>query len=237
MSEVDPLYVFQLANPFTDLASAPADDGLLARIISTPLGAPAPRRRRPWIIGGAVAVAALATAAFAYVRYERAENPTGLNCYEGDSLDSNRHRIGPSSDPVAACGELWTDGKIDSLPTPPPLAGCVTAEDIAAVLPGDPSLCSRLGLESLDPTQTPEGDAVVALHEQLQDLNASSGCATEPATRQAVARILGQLALDNWSIVVAEGFPEPGLPCVIASVVDPAAHEVLISGVPEPPGS
>jgi hypothetical protein len=226
--ELDPFELFALVNPFTDIGVDDAGDELLATIMATPL-VPQPKqhRRRPWIIGGAVVVAVVATAAFAFIRREHSDDPNGIVCYSTGELDSNdRSVVTSEADPIAACEFLWTNGTYGDA-GPPPLVACVN-DGVVSVFPGGPSLCSRLGLADFAPGGSSDQLKAAELNERsLEIFRAQCYPQAEALTR--ARELLDEIGLDDWTVQLAEEFP-PGTECGAPTVlVD--AKQLLIFGV------
>lgn len=234
MSGRDPFDEAAELNPFAGEFDemTDADEALLLRILESPVTGQTPAllrsgsRRRRWLVGGAVGVAVVATAAFAYLHREQASNPTGVLCYATAGLDGDRAVLPPDVDPVAACQEPWTDGTFSHAGAPP-LAGCVNDAGVATVLPGDRSVCSRLGLAELEPGRSDEQQAIVELGDQLQGAFYAD-CIHQDDAMTLAQQFLDESGLEGWTVQLAEDFP-PGMECGLASVL-PDTKTVIVGG-------
>lgn len=224
MSGRDPFDVLAAMNPFTDEFGGFTDDdeALLLRVIETPLGRaasvdggrPGAARRRPWLIGGVVALAVLSSAAFAVLRRESASDPTGVLCHATADLNGDRAVVAAAVDPVVACEVPWSDGTF-SRSGAPSLAGCVNDSGVATVFPGDPSVCSRLGLSQLVAGRSEEQQAIVDLGDRLLEVFTSECVRQDDAVARAQV-LLDASGLQGWVVQFAEDFP-PGLECGLAT--------------------
>jgi hypothetical protein len=234
MSGRDPFDVVAELNPFAgefDELTEP-DEALLLRILETPIAGRTPAvsrsgsRRRRWLTGGAIGVAVVATAAFTYLQREQAPNPTGVLCYASADIDGDRAVLPPDVDPVAACRKRWTDGTFSHAGAPP-LAGCVNDAGVATVLPGDRSVCSRLGLAELEPGRSDEQRAIVELGDRLQEAFYAD-CVHQDDAMTLAQQLLDESGLGGWTVQLAEDFP-PAMECGLGSVL-PEAKTVLVGG-------
>jgi hypothetical protein len=234
MSGRDPFDVVAELNPFAGEFDefTDADEALLLRILETPVtgrtrtASRSGSRRRRWLVGGAVGVAVVATAAFTYLHRERASNPTGVLCYATADIDGDRAVLPPDADPVAACQGPWTDGTFSHAGAPP-LAGCVNDAGVATVLPGDPSVCSRLGLAELEPGRSDEQQAIVELGDRLAEAF-SADCIHQDDAMVLAEQLLDESGLEGWTVQLAEDFP-PGMECGLGSVL-PETKTVIVGG-------
>lgn len=234
MSGRDPFDVVAELNPFAGEFDelTQADEALLLRILETPVTGRTPSasrsgsRRRRWLTGGAVGVAVVATAAFTYLHREQASNPTGVLCYSTADIDGDRAVLPPGVDPVAACQRPWTDGTFSHAGAPP-LAGCVNDAGVATVLPGDQSVCSRLGLAELEPGRSDEQQAIVELGDRLQE-GFYADCVQQDDAMALAQQIVDESGLDGWRVQLAEDFPA-GMECGVGSML-PETKTVIVGG-------
>lgn len=243
MSGRDPFELLSELNPFVDEFGGfgDADEALLLRILETPVTATQTkepvgsresavsraRGRGPWVIGGVVALVVLSTAAFAVLRRDRASDPTGVLCYATADVDAgDRAVLPPSDDPVAACAVPWSDGTF-SRAGAPALVGCVNDAGVATVFPGDPSVCSQLGLAELEPGRTVEQQAVVDLGDRLIDAFTNE-CVDQDDAVPVAQGLLDASGLEGWTVQLAEDFPH-GLECGIATPL-PDTRTVIVGG-------
>jgi hypothetical protein len=171
-------------------------------------------------------VAVVATAAFTYLHREQASNPTGVLCYATADLDGDRAVLPPDIDPVAACQKPWTDGTFSHAGAPP-LAGCVNDAGVATVLPGDQSVCSRLGLADLEPGRSDDQQAIVELGDRLQEAF-SADCIHQDDAMVLAQQLLDESGLAGWTVQLAEDFPA-GMECGLGSVL-PETNTVIVGG-------
>ncbi len=234
MSERDPLEVFSRVNPFAGEvdASTEADEARLLSIIATPVtaGGRRPSRRRLVVVVG-VGVVVVATAAFALLRREQASDPTGVACFATADLNADIVVLGPSPDPVAACATVWSDGRL-SADGPPQLTACVNDSGVASVFPGDPSVCSELGLAELVPGRSAEHQAIVDLQQRMAEFY-SADCYRQPEALATAQQLLDESGLTGWSVQLAEDFP-PGFECGIATPLADARTVIVGGGRPAP---
>ena len=231
MTKTDPFELFKALNPYRDEpGSNSPDEGLLSRIKTEPRNV-APLRhskRRVWIVGGALAVTVLATAAFAVLHTSPATEPTTIACAATDDPQGDVVGVAGASDPVAACAELWSDGTLGTGPVPP-LAGCVNDNGAVVVLPGGASsVCSQAGLDLLDlDADNGENLDVLAVEEHLIDTFLND-CYGQDDALAEVRRILDEAGFVDWTVTLAEDFPD-GLNCAGISV-DSSEHRVTVAG-------
>jgi hypothetical protein len=231
MTKTDPFELFNALNPDLDNDDDGPDEELLARILAQPRTAGHRRRsrRRQWIIAGTVAVAGMASAAFAVLRSSPASEPTGIACAATDDPDGDIVGLPGAVDPVAACAELWTNGTLGS-GTVPPLAACVNDAGAVVVLPGEASaVCTKAGFDLLDlDADTSNAAGVLALEERLIDTFLND-CYGQDAALAEARRILDDEGFADWTVTLAEDFPD-GLDCA-GIAVDSSEQSVIVAGV------
>lgn len=233
----DPFELFRSMSPLDNSESgelSATDEQLLARILATPVdeqpgvAKQRPTRRRLAVATGVVMTAALATAAFTFLRSEPVTNPTAVSCYSTADLGGDIVGLGSSADPIEACRAVWREGDLRTDGTVPPLVGCVNAAGAAAVFPGEGDVCERLGLPNLEAGLTDEQVAIIELQETLIDTFLDR-CFTEDEAVAEARRQLDAAGLDNWTAEPAEAFPV-GLSCAGVGV-DPNNELVIVVGV------
>lgn len=239
MTERDLSELLGLMNPFADEAGefTERDEARLSSIIAMPVtgesaALPAGRGRgrrghgrRRWVTGG-VLLAVAATAAFVFVREQTASDPLGVVCYRTADLDGDRALVEPSLDVVVACAAPWRDGTF-STSGPPRLQGCVNDAGKAVALPGDASVCQRLGLADLVAGRSPEQQATVEFGEQLADVFGAD-CYRQDEAMALAQELLDESDLTGWTVELAEDFP-PGFECGVATPL-PGSRTVLVGG-------
>lgn len=235
MTGTDPIEMFKHLDPSRHLDPkdvARRDADILAHILQqprTPL-VTSRSRRRPWLIGGGLAVVVFATAAFAVLRTAPVSDPTGVACMASTDPQGDVIAIAPSIDPVAACAVLWADGSLGDGEVPP-LSGCVNSAGLAAVYPAGSEICSKLGLAELDPEVRDEAKSVVALQESLADTFLGN-CYDLDTALAETQRQLDDSDLSGWTVVNPEPFDKTR-PCAAAGI-DPDAQQILIFGARTP---
>lgn len=167
------------------------------------------RRRRRAIVGAALAVAVLAGGTAGVAAVIRSSQPTrpneGISCRSAADLRADAILIDAQPDPVAGCAVLWSEGKFStpgSEPAIPELTACVATAGVVEVLPGDQTVCGRLGLSVSEPTLNTEGAAVVALTDRLtNDINLAE-CAPTDEVADAAERIVDESGLQGWTVAI-----------------------------------
>lgn len=209
----------------------PAADALLARIMdgrTTERARRRPRRRRR-VAAGVVAGAVVGSGALvAALWLDRPSDPATLSCYSDASTEPDVQvglTIDPDSTPIEQCGELWRDGTLGSS-DPPPLAACVTASGITAVLPGDVGTCADLGLAGRDPEVSPDQDVAARVVSAISDRYPADCVDSVDAAVEIVEAILVDVGAHGWSVRPA-GDVSADRPCAFAGV-DAEQQVVLI---------
>jgi hypothetical protein len=238
MTEHDTLAVLALLDPFDDEITFDAhDEALLVRILETPLtqGRPARRVRRRNRVAAGVAAAAIvavaATAAFGALRPEQATAPTTIVCFADADLSSTRAVLPAAADPITACAGAWSDGTLSSAGAPE-LTGCRLDTGVAAVFPGDRSVCAALGLAPLAVGGSVETRAIADLQSRIS-AEFSRRCYGQDDALRTAQQMLAESGLQGWTVELAEDFP-PDLECA-GGGPDVATRTVVIAGVrPQP---
>lgn len=254
MSARDPLDLLARANPVPTVESlAPTATYLpaqrtLARLLDRRLpvverGGPAgPDRRRrrsrrlPLAVAGAAAAAAILASAAAWVLTREPGDSSRVACYAAADLGANTAVVhdGSMLGPIAACQEVWATGAFQSWGPVPPLAACVRGGR-AAVFPGDPSVCDRLGLARF---LTESGDTAtlsVQLVDNLVAALAAPNCVDVANAVDLVHQELDRLGLVGWTLI-APATAVPGRPCT-SIAFDPPAKTITLVPVPPVTGS
>lgn len=168
MSQIDPPTIRPLQGP--------RRDAMRQQLEAIVAGQPGPRRgHKTAVIGGAAIVAALGTAAGAFIYVQQSQpitNKTEARCYTVASLEGGDQFHGttvaaagrPGSkaqvdSAVSVCAALWRQGFLlpgaAQIASPhntavrhrvPSLVACVMPDGTAAVFPGDGRTCAKLGL-------------------------------------------------------------------------------------------
>ncbi|MEQ1701189.1 MAG: hypothetical protein ABMA25_13835 [Ilumatobacteraceae bacterium] len=208
MSNRDPFDIVAAASPVPGLTERlPGDDEMLATILAMPVQ-PAkrrPRRRTIWI-GAGVTVVGVGLAAFAFTREESPRNPIHLVCYDTpQERPSAQHVIAMAADPIAACGELWTNGQIASLDQVPPLTACVLKTGFVAVIPGTQEVCSKLGIANWVGELSDEEANLLAFQEAIV-ATFGDQCVGEADAERLISSLLEQFGLSDWTVIKRGGY-------------------------------
>ena len=229
MTRTDPFELFKQLDPSTQLDPVEVEQRnteVLQQILQQPRQTESRSRRTPWILGGGLAVAVLATAAFAFIRSSTVSDPLAISCMATNDLDSDIVALRNVDDPVAACGELWKTGQLGNGEVPE-LAGCVNDDGAAVVFPSSSDICSRLGLAELEPELTDNAAAISALEDSLVTAFADD-CFEQDAAVEEAQRQLDGSGLDGWTVNVPETFPTDA-PCAVPGI-DIDAQQVIVIG-------
>jgi AcrR family transcriptional regulator len=228
----DPIDLLRRLNPAARERYRDEDDAVLATILD---GRPTEarddlrdRRRLRHLVAAGLAVSAVtATAAWVVLHEEPVTNPLQVACHATADLGGDRTGVAEAGDPVAACSAVWATGVFGPGPVPE-LTACTTASGTAAVFPGGPDVCARLGLAAVSSMEI-EVDAVHRLDARLR-VELGSRCVGRDEAVRIVEKIFAELRLDDWAIELSGPF-SAGRPCT-ASGVDPERRTVSIGGIP-----
>ena len=148
-------------------------DVIVAALDAEVTGRARPRRlRTPAVVAIVVGALAVPAGATAYYAFREVENTSTVRCFTEASLDGEATYLESTdgadgrpveiADPVGACADLWSIGVLRAglhdaqPPTPgadlpvPELTACVIDyvddREVVAVIPGDDTVCKRLGL-------------------------------------------------------------------------------------------
>lgn len=251
MSVHDPLELLARANPVPDveaLASTAAylpAQRTLARLLDRPLpvvkagrrAGPAGRRRsRRLAVAGAAALVALLASAAAWVLTREPADSSRVACYAAADLGANTAVVhnGSTLGPIAACQEVWATGAFQSWGPAPPLAACVRGGH-AAVFPGDPSVCDRLGLARFATDSVDAANLTVQLVDNLVAALAAPNCVDVANAIGLVRAELDRLGLAGWTLI-APATAVSGRPCTSIGF-DPPAKTITLVPVPPAAGS
>lgn len=231
MTGTDPFELFKQLDPSKQLDPVEIEQrnaDVLQHILEQPRpGRPVSRsRRRPWLLGGSLAVVVLATAAFAFIRSSTVSDPLAISCMATNEVDSDIVSLRNADDPVAACRELWETGVLGNGDVPV-LSGCVNDAGAAVVFPSSSDICGRLGLVELEPGLTDSQRSIASLEESLIATFVED-CFEQDAALEEVQRQLDDAALDGWTVSSPEPFPTDR-PCA-APGIDLDARQVIVFG-------
>ncbi len=228
MSDQDLFLMLVATNPVRALESSEyGDEALLARIIAAgkPNRMNTPRIRRGWVIGG-VSVALIVAAAFAVLRHEAPDDPTLFLCYSEQSASPATQIQLPTSDPIAACRELWESGRFGARDVPP-LTACITGDGFIAVVPGGDQACVDLGFALWRGSFDDDEQAVIEFRKEVAR-SFGLTCYSEQEGTLAVETLLNEHGLDGWTIVSNHDWTD-AFPCT-ASGVDATSKTVTLGG-------
>lgn len=201
------------------------------------------RRRRAGFAGGLVIAVGLAGAAAAGWLSRSPEEARVVSCWANTANPPDAQvevRWDGDDDPSAVCGPAWEEGRLGRTPTPERLTTCVTADDVAAVIPGGNHVCEQLGLEAF---AAAEADAtglqsrVLAADAEFRQRVNPARCAAGLTPTQIpleVQAVLDEYGLTGWGIEIDGDFNAAE---TCASVrLDPAKSAAIISPIsPVPP--
>ena len=231
MTGTDPFELFKQLDPSRQLDPAEIEQrnaDVLREILQQPRSIDSSRtsRRKPWLLGGGLVVAVLATAAFAVIRFATVSDPLSISCMATSEVDSEIVALRNADDPIAACGELWETGILGNGEIPE-LSGCVNGAGAATVFPSSSDICSRLGLAELEIGLTNEQRAITTLEDSLVTTFADD-CFDQDSAVEEAQRQLNEAGLDGWTINVPEPFPNDA-PCAVPGI-DIETQQVVVIG-------
>lgn len=215
----DPLDLFAAARPH----DAPLDpnvdvaaEAMLQQILATPVDPGAlgrnrrgRRRGRRVVALSLVAVTLSAgTVAAVVVLRDKPSELTSLNCWSDGSRRPTEVAVvaWSGSDPVVGCATLWRDNGFESLDTneAPPLVGCISEGGAVAVMPGDESTCSQLGLLNYDGSTDADIDRTRSAIEKIEEAINGADCVSAADASRSVEQILSDNGLADWTVVAAD---------------------------------
>lgn len=220
----------------------PAADDLLARIVaSDPTATPTSgvtRRRGRWGAGVVVVtVVAGGTAAAAAWWAARPSDTTTIACYSDASTDPDVQVAlprDPDLTPAQQCEPLWSDGTIGDTGAPP-LASCVTAAGIVAVVPSNGETCSTFGLTPADTGgEGGEGDVATQVANVISEQYPRDCVANADDAVAVIETLLEDIDADDWTVTVAGDTNDDDRPCWYAAVVADT-QTVLVVNAAAPP--
>jgi hypothetical protein len=212
-------------------------DRPLPEDVVTALAGRRPRRRRGALVAAAVAaVAVLTTAAAAWILSRSATDTSRVACYAAATLDADVAPAAGASGvaPLEACADVWRSGSFRSYGAGavPPLAACVLPTGEAAVFPGDPTVCDRLGLARLATQSGALTTLDVRLVDNLSRALGAPNCVDVVEAAELVREQLDQLGLDGWTLITPATY-EQGRPCSSVAF-DPPTRTITLVPIPAP---
>lgn len=224
----DPIELLRRLNPVSAEPYTDADEVALQAILDAPPDELRDRRRiRHLTVGGIVLAGVVATAAWVALHEAPVTNPLQIACHATAERGVHRYVVADPGDPVAACAALWATGVFGDVAVPE-LTACTNESGTAAVFPGGPDVCARLGFAGVAPTEVAPDD-VYLLAARLRT-EFGPRCVPRDEAVRIVEALFDELGLDAWTIELTAPF-HAGRPCT-ASGVDPARRTVSIGGVP-----
>ena len=215
---------------YLNVGDDPGADAMLHRITTTDVRRRTAKHPRRVIVLAVAATAVVgATAAAAIVLTRPAGNATALACYSSADVEhAVQVAIEPDGQrpPIAQCADLWSDGRIDTRGAPA-LVACVTPADIVAVLPGDQGTCAAVGWIAADSITDVDAGAEAQLNSRLSERFADR-CVTPDEATRAVADVLDELGLADWTVKPAAAEAEG---CVVPAV-DAAQRSIDLVALP-----
>ncbi len=205
------------------------------------LGRGRPGRRRRFGVRAALVGAALVVAgggAAAAVWLTSSSGPEyGPVCRSSADVDGVGVVLEPGVDAIAGCAELWESGLLPNPDEPlpsgqpvPPLTACARTGGAIEVLPGDGVDCDAAGLIVEQPSSS-SADPALGLQARIVDEVNAQPCQDTSAVVDEVTRILDEVAVDGWQIVV----PDESVDAQCAkAAVDSSTRTITISFIPPP---
>jgi hypothetical protein len=213
------------------VALEPPNGALVDGSASNVVALRSPRRRRWLAAGGAVAIVVAGGAGVAAFRGEKPQRPNdGVVC-RGSVDDMTAVVLGPTADPIGACGELWARGTLPDIDRAGPgviprLVVCTGSQGPLEVLPlDDLQSCADVGLADADAAEALI-DPVAGLQMALTDA-VNSQCLSADEAVEIVRRELTTRNLESWAIEVLD----PEAECVITGV-QPERSAVILRSTP-----
>ncbi len=219
-------------------------DEIIESVIAGQRRAPADtlarRRRRRRLVGGACFVIAATSGAVVAASMLRSEQPTqpqaGAACRAQAQVRADAIVLAPGGDPIEGCRALWEGGQFEELDTGepgigagdavPPLSACIGGGGVVEVFPGEPSVCSDLGLAAADPTLSPENQAIVDLQDRLVETINMAECIPVADAAPMAEAILDEAPLDGWTVWIR---PEAQGGTCGKVAVDPTAKQIIVN--------
>jgi hypothetical protein len=220
----DPLERLRHANPVPASSVEVRPDPVLFRaIVSGQLVVrPAPARRRRRLLVPALAVVGLlgGTVAYAVLR-EPAPKPQNAGCYESADLDSKTLVVGVGAEgPVAACAELWRQGRLGEGGEVPSLTECVLDTGVVGVFPARTTgqdVCTSLAGASTTVVPPLPGSTTVppsadvnerfrVFREAVLPGFVEASCVDPRSATDIVRRELDRAGLGDWRVTTAGEF-------------------------------
>ncbi len=209
---------------------------LLEHIVGGTITAFGPRRRHLRLVTGVVIAASLGGAAVAAATFlsRSPDEPQSISCWS-EPVAPPEAQVALGWDgvdnPVEMCTGEWDGGSLGDEGPPEPLQACVTADGVAAIVPGDEATCEQLGLSSFAPIdpETQSGEALLNLadlEQRLTDTYNLGSCQEAETAAVEIRSLLDELNFEGWDVTIAGIFNDDE-PCASVSV-DPTLDTVFI---------
>lgn len=235
----DPFDLFAAARPFDPPLDPNVDvdaEATLQRILATPPEPAKPignrrRARRGVALGIAVAAISGGTVAAIVLTRDRPSELTSLSCWSDATSPSPAEAVvvpWSGEDPVGVCIAVWQQNGFESLDTneAPPLVACVNEGGAIAVIPGDDSTCSAVGLPNYDDLLDPAVDQTRSAIEQIEAAVNGTDCVTSADAAATVEQILDDNDLGAWTVVTPD-VVGASTTCMTAAI-DPQGLQVFL---------
>jgi hypothetical protein len=183
------------------------------------------RRRGRVLLATAVALAALAAAAAAYVHNRQPSHTLDIGCYSAARGQTNVFVVVTRrAEAVEACWDLWRSGKFAPVPTPTRLTSCVLESGSVGVFPGGADVCAKLGRPLAGPPPADAG-AIADMRDRL--VKANRDCLEPGEARRLAEELFDKYALDGWTTSPAPNY-DASRPCTEFSIDEVARRVTLV---------
>jgi hypothetical protein len=156
----------------------------------------------------------------------------GIDCFGEPNVGANRVLVNASADPIQACAEAWSQGRvIEGGATPAQLAACVLEEGHVGVFPGGPETCEQLGLAALPGDYVEQFASWEEASEAAFNRIGHAGCVGAEEARSIVQEEFAARGIDDWTVQIDESAPPVPAPApngCVGVVFDGAAKIVIL---------
>jgi hypothetical protein len=195
----------------TDLDTDPVAAQLLGRVFAhtgNVVSLDAARRRRRGI-GGAIVVAALVAGGAVAAVWNRSPQETRrVACWsEAVAPPEQRAEVAwdARTDPIELCAGEWSGGRFGAIAPPAELRACVTANNTAAVIPGESDVCDTLGLADYSANIDRPALVVNDAQRELDQLFfVTENCVPLTDSEEVIKGVLDRFGLSGWTIQIAD---------------------------------
>jgi len=194
-------------------------------------------RRRRRTLGGAIVVAAIvAGGAVAAIWNRSPQEATRVTCWSEAVVppdESSDVRWDGMADPATLCASEWSTGRFAEAAPPADLHVCVTNDDAAAVIPGEPGVCDALGFADFSPIVDEPLLAVNRAAAELDQLFNHKTCRPAAETEDEIRKVLDQNGLSGWTVTIA-GTTSADETCATV-FLEPEMATAIVIPVPQQP--